>query len=332
MKQPPIVNQTGICFYTDDSNIIFDECRVTSFTILETANPNRYRIHFDINDSLKYAGGIVKGFIEDGKFSGILNHQPDSGTHESWSGNYIAGKSDILITGKIFIDNEENLGFYIEIKKSGVNKKINIATNKFSFDTALYGNLIKFANNLKDGKVNTSYYPRAISLKLKPNTENDLYIAMCIAYSWMPTMLDIYMEGEKSLREYVAVVQNFSKIRSVKTLTQHEDTIRKDLVTLAKLVNNSMVGSSKMLHLFYPKHIPIMDSRVLNGWYQFFHKNYVTSQELKLPQFLPANIESQVDVYFKYWMFLMKWKEQVEGATIREMEESLYWIGKYIKN
>ena len=151
---------------------------------------------------------------------------------------------------------------------------------------------------------------------------------MCIAYSWMPTMLDIYTDGKNSLKEYVPIVQKFSKLKSSKHLLKNEKIIKEDLVKLAKLVNNSTVGASKMLHLFFPKYVPIIDSRVLIGWNQFFKPDYINYPQLKLPDTFPAKIESQVELYFKYWMFLLDWTETIKGSTIREIEEAFYWVGK----
>jgi len=141
-------------------------------------------------------------------------------------------------------------------------------------------------------------------------------------------MLDIYTDGNQSLKAYVPVVSRFSKLKTLKDLEINEVKIKSDLVKLAKLVNNSIVGASKMLHLFFPHTVPIIDSRVLIGWNHFFVTHYINYPQLKLPDSFPGRIENQVELYFRYWKILMDWNESIKGTSIREIEEAFYWIGK----
>lgn len=344
MSMIQFIKLSGNCFYinADKSHITdfneknvkhFDKSEISDFSIFTQEGTQIQRVKFDVTESQEFAGGTVLGFLyENGKFSGKFHTNVDKTINESWTGKFLLEDETIYIHGEIYINNELSLDFFIKIGESSgklFDVKTNVSSEKgLVADYFFHKKLLKLAATYKSQSNVISYYPKAISLKLKPTTENDVYIAMCIAYSWMPTMLDIYTNGEKSLNDYVPIVQRFSKIKTLNAINKNEKTISDDLVKLAKLVNNSIVGASKMLHLFYPKTVPIIDSRVLIGWNQFFKFEYSNKPKLKIPDSFPGKIESQVELYIKYWKLLMEWTETVSGSTIREIEEALYWVGK----
>lgn len=339
MVNPHFLNQSGRCKYFDVEDLIdnnfnedkisVDECKISSFSIIPVEDAQNYRVNFDVGESREYEGGIIKGFLyENGKFSGKFHLLDNEPYNESWTGNYMIKNQEIIIEGMVYVDNEADTGFFIKINKSRIENTNNKPVIRKYLNKTLYKKLTTISGKLKKQHGNKFYYQKALSLKLKPVTENDLYLAMCIAYSWMPTMLDIYTEDNKSLKGYVPIVQRFSKYKTLRDVSKNEDVIIEDLIKLAKLVNNSIVGASKMLHLFYSKTVPIIDSRVLIGWNQFFKIDYSNNPEIKLPETVPAKIEQQVEMYVKYWKFLLEWNEACEGSKIRDLEEAFYWIGK----
>lgn len=84
--------------------------------------------------------------------------------------------------------------------------------------------------------------------------EGDVVRGAHMAYGWMQTILEMYPEpGENDLR-MAAQVLNDAKAGN--------DLSTEKIDALASLVNNSVVGASKLLHFVAPQHFAIWDSRV----------------------------------------------------------------------
>ena len=81
-------------------------------------------------------------------------------------------------------------------------------------------------------------------------SRHHLIIGASFTYSWMPTMLDF-----RSARFDLGVAI-LERARS------GEEVTTDDLSELSMIVNNSMVGASKLLHFVAPERFPIWDSRV----------------------------------------------------------------------
>ena len=79
-------------------------------------------------------------------------------------------------------------------------------------------------------------------------------------YGWMPTILELYPEQGRSGLDVAA--QTLAKAKAGSALSD------KEIEALAALVNNSLVGASKLLHFVAPNHFPIWDSKV----YSFVHE------------------------------------------------------------
>ncbi len=81
-----------------------------------------------------------------------------------------------------------------------------------------------------------------------------------MVYGWMPTILELYpVQGKAGLD---AAVQALEKAKTGKELDDQE------IGGLASIVNNSLVGASKLLHFIAPADFPIWDSKV----YSFVHE------------------------------------------------------------
>lgn len=81
-------------------------------------------------------------------------------------------------------------------------------------------------------------------------TVHNTIIGISFTYSWMPTMLDFRSD---KLREATEIL-NYAKQGSIPSLTE--------LDILKSCFNNSLVGSSKLLHFINPNDFAIWDSRV----------------------------------------------------------------------
>ena len=100
---------------------------------------------------------------------------------------------------------------------------------------------------------NKSYYHFVKYFKDKQQlTEHDLIIAANFTYGWMPTILEFKSD------EFDLAVSIVNKAKQSKRISDEE------LLVLKKLMNNSIVGVSKILHFINPNVYAIWDSRVCN--------------------------------------------------------------------
>lgn len=88
--------------------------------------------------------------------------------------------------------------------------------------------------------------------------EQDLICAAHMVYGWMPTILELHPSESFSTHDGVALL---NKARKQGSLSVGE------IDQLAGLVNNSVVGASKLLHFVNPEAFAIWDSRI----YRFIH-------------------------------------------------------------
>lgn len=193
---------------------------------------------------------------------------------------------------------------------------------KSVFTRELYNKLVKGAARYKPNKGKIfDTYPYFIKYKRKLNTTDDLIVAISIAYSWMPTMLDIYGQTEESLENLKKEIIKFKRIKSSAVLVKKQTEVKIILTMLSRAVNNSVVGASKVLHMFHPLHIPIFDSRVRRAWNKFF------KGKSRIPI---LNQKNQVNCFYNYWLGVMYWKENLGHRGVRRIEKKLFEYGGYL--
>lgn len=114
--------------------------------------------------------------------------------------------------------------------------------------------LTKIADNFDSTKENYLLsYPHFLNYfkNLKTINLENLIIGISFTYSWMPTILkSIKIENPEKLLSILNKVKNGQKINE------------EQLATLKRAFNNSLVGTSKLLHFINPKQYAIWDSRV----------------------------------------------------------------------
>jgi len=233
--------------------------------------------------------------------------------------------------------NKENILSISKVKlKKQIIRKVTKAKNKQVTDTiqtilnnTILEKLIAKSKQIKKNKAREGYdlYSQIISWNTTPNTIEDLVTAMCIAYSWMPTMLDVYIKDKKELRKLLVAVKGLGIIKTLNDFEMHNAKIEAWLLQLTLAINNSIVGTSKVLHIFYHPFIPIMDSSVLKGWNIIFKKHYKKYPTLELPNNIPSVTHRQIRVYMAYWKLLLMMKHNTKSKSIRQLEEPFYWIG-----
>lgn len=194
---------------------------------------------------------------------------------------------------------------------------------KNNFNRSLYKKLAAGASNYNPirGKKIFDTYPYFIKNKRKLRTADDLIVAISIAYSWMPTMLDMYEQSEISLAKLKKEIVRFKAIHSSVALLKKEIEIKETLTIFCKATNNSVVGASKVLHLFYPLQVPIFDSRVIRAW------NKLLPAMSKIPILSQRN---QVNCFYNYWLGILYWKENLGHIGVRKIEKKLFEYGGYL--
>ncbi len=148
-----------------------------------------------------------------------------------------------------------------------------------------------------------------------PQTKNEFYKVIAYAYSWMPTIPNVKEIDNNQWREIK---------RLLPTIAKNQEAVEKLLLILIPIINNSLVGTSKVLHFISPESVPIIDSRVLATWNRIFKQNKELT--LKKTLLLDTNKTRQIKNYMMYREMLIEWKSQCgKPMTLRKLEELLYY-------
>lgn len=99
-------------------------------------------------------------------------------------------------------------------------------------------------------------------------TEHDLIISANFTYGWMPTILNFKSD------EFGAVVSILNKAKRADRISNIE------IILIKRLINNSLVGASKLLHFINPHIYAIWDSRICNFLTGNSHKYKVENLQL----------------------------------------------------
>lgn len=130
---------------------------------------------------------------------------------------------------------------------------------------------------------------------LKTITRHNLIIGINFTYGWMPTIFDFRSDNFK---EALDILNNAK--------TGVKPTVE-NLVLLKGLLNNSLVGTTKLLHFINPNYFAIWDSRVYR---------YLTNQE---PY---DNRIGNCNTYIDYLAFCDYLTNQSEFESLQKIIES----------
>ncbi len=101
--------------------------------------------------------------------------------------------------------------------------------------------------------------------KLEKIDDHNFIIGASFSYSWMPTILKNLNPSEIS--ECVKILNRVKKGAKIEL---------KDIETLQKCINNSVIGASKLLHFVNPEIYPILDSRVFSYMFSYIKEKKPT--------------------------------------------------------
>jgi hypothetical protein len=145
--------------------------------------------------------------------------------------------------------------------------------------------------------------------------KHNLIIGINFTYGWMPTIFSFKLEkNSKKPREdyFEDSLAILNKVKKDVTCIPKPD----ELKLLMKFLNNSLVGTSKLLHFINPEVFPIWDSHVFN---------YITGekQEEDKPRGLNINNIDAYTVYINFCKDIIS-KHDFENLHKR-MEEKHKW-------
>jgi hypothetical protein len=183
---------------------------------------------------------------------------------------------------------------------------------EFNLDLKGYYKLVELheRNNQTTSKDNWFVTSESVFKNHVVNTKDDFIKLIAFAYSWMPTIPKLLGDIDWNI-VHPKLIQ----------LQNGDLTERNDLLSMiVPYINNSEVGTSKVLHFIAPNHVPIIDSRVLNTWFVLFEKSYKLKRTTN-------DVKEKIVRYINYWDYLNIWINNINGiATIRELEGMLYGI------
>lgn len=142
---------------------------------------------------------------------------------------------------------------------------------------------------------------------------HDIVIGISFTYSWMPTVL-----------KSIDLSQEDALLRILNRAKQGDDLNEKDLKFLKSVFNNSLVGTSKLLHFINPDKFAIWDSKVFrNLCKEAPHKYKLEKPELYL-SYLRLLLELKEEPYFGQFHKLMVEKVGYSVTPLRALELGFY--------
>ena len=100
-------------------------------------------------------------------------------------------------------------------------------------------------------------------------TDTDFVCGAHMVYGWMPTILKLHPEPPGI--SFDTAAQLLTRAKSTRTLS------RSEMDQLADIMNNSLVGLSKLLHFVAPDSFAIWDSRI----YTYLHKKEPSHHQVR---------------------------------------------------
>ena len=186
--------------------------------------------------------------------------------------------------------------------------------NKSNDETFLQ--LTNIANNFKSTEENyllsypyfLNYFQNLESINLE-----NLVIGISFTYSWMPTILKAL-----NLKNTEKVVFILNEVKKGKLIDEQQ------LTTLKTTFNNSLVGTSKLLHFINPKQYAIWDSRVFRFLNDVEPHKYRLEKPRAYIEYLKLIEELKNEKAFTAFFELMKQKVGYDITEYRALELAFF--------
>lgn len=186
--------------------------------------------------------------------------------------------------------------------------------NKSNDETFLQ--LTNIANNFKSTEENyllsypyfLNYFQNLESINLE-----NLVIGISFTYSWMPTILKAL-----NLKNTEKVLFILNEVKKGKLIDEQQ------LTTLKTTFNNSLVGTSKLLHFINPKQYAIWDSRVFRFLNNVEPHKYRLEKPRAYIEYLKLIEELKNEKAFTAFFELMKQKVGYDITEYRALELAFF--------
>ena len=176
--------------------------------------------------------------------------------------------------------------------------------------------LTNIANNFKSTEENyllsypyfLNYFQNLESINLE-----NLVIGISFTYSWMPTILKAL-----NLKNTEKVLFILNEVKKGKLIDEQQ------LTTLKTTFNNSLVGTSKLLHFINPKQYAIWDSRVFRFLNNVEPHKYRLEKPRAYIEYLKLIEELKNEKAFTAFFELMKQKVGYDITEYRALELAFF--------
>lgn len=151
----------------------------------------------------------------------------------------------------------------------------------------------------------------------KPSlTPEEVVCGAHMAYGWMPTILDLYLK--KPNIDLLTATKILNTAKESGTLSDSH------IEQLACLINNSLVGASKLLHFISPHKFAIWDSKVYAFVFRERAHNYRVNDVSKYRHYLGLLSRYQQDGRFSAFHKAVNSKVGYEVSPFRALELIMY--------
>jgi hypothetical protein len=136
-------------------------------------------------------------------------------------------------------------------------------------------------------------YPHILSYFSAKSTFDaaDLVRGAHMVYGWMPTVLELYPDPPN--HDLAAGAALLTKAKSAGALSDQE------IGSLSAIINNSLVGASKLLHFVAPDQFAIWDSKIYAFVFEKKPHNYRVNEVASYRSYLDMLGRIRVDARFK---------------------------------
>jgi len=183
--------------------------------------------------------------------------------------------------------------------------------------------LIKEAENFEiENKSDLISYPEFIEYfkSISEINKHNLIIGINFTYGWMPTIFDFRTtEIEKNIDLAVEILNRAKSGKDLET---------KDYELLKSLLNNSLVGSTKLLHFINPEKYAIWDSRVFRFLFNQEPYDYRIGNVQNFIEYQKLLDNLTKDKRFPEFFKLVNSKLEYKPTNFRALELIMFIKGK----
>lgn len=153
--------------------------------------------------------------------------------------------------------------------------------------------------------------------------KEDFVRGILMVYGWMPKILRVCSGGVLRDDEFLMIRSFLVKLRCLsgeEKLDGYKGFIEGEWIVnrLKVLMNNSVVGLSKLLHFVNPRAFPLLDSRILSLFLPYFRNKYGKNEKWGV-----GNINLEVRDYFNFLLGVVEYRNGLLASQKHDGEIAL---------